>query len=392
MAKSNKLFMFTNMAMYFVTGMTVLSLSAELPLLAKSYALGTDLTGLLMTIFMAGYLLFNLITGILASRLGRRTMLVLAALAIGSGFGLLTLLQTRVFLYALVFLAGSGVGIFNNLINVLVSEATNGSSASINVVHTCYATGAFVAPLVVVAFTSLDFTFKAPLLFVAVLSLALLPMIAFMPLHPPVQTAPAKQGQNPLRFLRDPNFYLFFFILFFYVGSENGLNSWVPTFLSEQGLFSLEQAQTLLSVFWVVMIIGRLLVASISKKKSNVALLLLSTCGFALFATLFILLKVPVLLVITVVLLGFSMAGIFTLTISQASYLVIGSNVASGLLLASGGVGSMVVPLGVGVLGKAVSLTAGMWYLAGAVGIMTLLSLSYALRAKTGKGAPEKDR
>lgn len=374
--KEKKRFMIGNMYLYLVTGILVLCISAIQLNLREEYSLTQSQGGLLISLQATGYLITNLLGGHLAILTGRKPLLYLSAALMGIPYALLPLVPVAspVFLYVLLFIAGLGWGIVNNLLNVTVTEVFNGDGAPLTAAHTCYAIGAFISPLLVSAFFSGAGKWRGAAITIALLCFSLFLSLRLTPI-PEKSASESKQQANSMTFLKDLRFYIFFFIFFLYVGSENAFSGWIVSYLVKFPFFTERLAQTMLSLLWVLMIIGRMLTAALARKL-NGPLFTASICtGYAIMSAILLLSPSPYVKIASIVLMGLCMAGVFSISMSNASDLVIGSGLAGGLLLSAGGFGSIVLPYVAGGIADSSNLTSGMWFLAGMVVLLALLSI-----------------
>jgi len=174
-----------------------------------------------------------------------------------------------------------------------------------------------------------------------------------------------KQGKNTKEnksydFLKNLDFYISSGILFFYVGVEFAVNGWIVTYLIDAGLMNTSLAQKILSLLWVVIIFGRLFSAYISQTMNKKTIILASSTGVMLFFALFLLSSSTWAIVITILGLGFCLAGIFPTTVSNAGEIVKDSDLAMGTLLALGGLGGIIMPYITGVVAESKGIVGGM--------------------------------
>lgn len=375
-ASQKKRFMAGNMYLYFVTGLLVLCTSAIQLYLRQEYHLTQGQGGLLISVQAAGYLITNLISGHLSILTGRKNLLYIAAVMMAVSYGLLIFIPVSMpfLLYVLLFFAGLGWGINNFLLNVSITETFHGQGGPLTMAHTCYAIGAFVAPLMVAAFVPSSFGWRGAAVVVAVLSFTLLLSIKFMPV-PEKSKEESKAQANSMTFLKDIRFYIFFMIFFLYVGSENGFSGWIVSYLIQNPFFSGGLAQSMLSMLWIVMIVGRIITSAVAHKMNGTVYAMCISIGYVIMASVLLLTGSPYLMIGAIALMGLCMAGIFSMTMSNASDIVMGSGIASGLLLSAGGFGSIALPYVTGSIADSSSLKTGMWSIVAAVAVMAILSI-----------------
>lgn len=379
----NRRFIAGSMYSFLITGAMVLMTSALLNFLMKEYRLAFDQGGLLLSFLAAGSIISNFLSGALAEKIGHKATLVISAVCYFAGYTGLTLLPPLGVLQALLFVAGLGWGSFNNLINYLMTMATGGDGRKILAVHTMYSIGAFLAPLLLGVAISIGWSWRVPAGLVAVLSLILIGMMLIMPVPSADKAVSSKAGS--FAFLRKWRFYLYMLLLFTYVGTESGYNGWVVSYLTKAQLFADADAQFLLSVMWVAMIIGRISIALLARKNRTAMILLFEGIGVTAGAILLLAAGQPVVLASAVVLIGLSLSACYGMVLANASDLVAESSVVSGLMMSLGGIGATVLPLLVGIFAEKSGISTGMIILVISSGVLLLLSfINFIAHRKVG--------
>lgn len=357
--KINKLFFLSCCYSYFINGMLVLMTGSILTYLMADYNLTYNQAGLLVSVQAIGNLLAGLFSGVVIHFLGRRKAMISIAILFSIGFGGIIFTSSPTLLFFLMFLSGMGWGINNNLLNVLVSEATDGDSGYANLLHMSFAVGAFLSPLMVSAFIGWNISWKVAVAFIAIASITLIFVFIKIPLKDSVEKETGKPGLS-FDFLKDPKYFLYMAIFFCYVGAETGLNAWIISYLVQQGIMTIDKAPLMLSLLWVAIIVGRITVAYISKYVRKELLLAGISMGMFIFVGLFLFNKDPRLTMVLMIAIGLSMAGIYPTTVANASYILTGAGMASGILFAGGGLGASVVPYIAGAIAEHNGILAGL--------------------------------
>jgi MFS family permease len=108
-------------------------------------------------------------------------------------------------------------------------------------------------------------------------------------------------------------------LLFLYCISETIIATWSPTFLRTIRMLEIQTASLAVSVFWIAIFTGRMIVSFIAGKvKSNYIMLILSAIGIVSMA-LFVFAKTIFFIFIAIGFAGLGCSGIITLGISSAS-------------------------------------------------------------------------
>ncbi|NMB08436.1 MAG: MFS transporter [Tissierellia bacterium] len=359
MDKNNKILKGCYFA-FFVNGMASLMLGAILPSLLIDFNIGYDKGGMLLAFQSTGNLIASFLGGIIASQLGRKNSIVLLSTIGVLGFAGMIFTQSPTILLILFFMAGISRGGVSNFNNTLVNEISDGAPGPLNILHTFFAVGAFMAPFIASWFVKIGLDWKYSIGLITILSTIMVLIFISMNI-----IDVEKQGKNTKEnksydFLKNLDFYISSGILFFYVGVEFAVNGWIVTYLIDAGLMNTSLAQKILSLLWVVIIFGRLFSAYISQTMNKKTIILASSTGVMLFFALFLLSSSTWAIVITILGLGFCLAGIFPTTVSNAGEIVKDSDLAMGTLLALGGLGGIIMPYITGVVAESKGIVGGM--------------------------------
>ena len=382
--KIDKGFFLTCCYSYFINGLIVLMTGSILTYLMADYDLSFNQVGLLVSMQAMGNLLTGLFSGVIIHFLGRKKAMLSISILFTVGFGGIIFTSSPYVLFALLFLTGAGWAINNNLINVLVSEGTGGDSGYSNILHMSFAIGAFISPLMISAFSAWGINWRVAVGLVSLGAASLILVFLRLPVEEVETVEDDQQSGMKLSFdfLKDPKYFLYMAIFFCYVGAEIGLNSWLITYLVQQGLMEIDKAPLMLSALWVAIIFGRIVVAYISKFIRKDLLLAGISISMFVFIALFLLNKDPKYTFILMVAIGLSMAGIYPTTVANASYILTGAGLASGVLFAGGGLGASVVPYIAGAIAENNGILAGLISTLVVVFILVVLSLVNVVASK----------
>ncbi len=372
--KMDKLFFLSCCYSHFINGLLALMTGAILAYLMEDYGLTYNQGGLLISMQAIGILLAVLFSGVIVHFLGRRITLVSVGILFSIGFGGLILTSSPILLFVFIFLTGIGWGINSNLLNVLVSEATDGDSGYINILHMSFAVGAFMAPIMISLFRGQEISWKVPVALVALASISVALLFLKIPIEEPVKQQKVKINFS-FDFLKDPKYMIYLMIFFCYVGAETGLNAWLISYLVQQNLMAADKAPLMLSVLWAAIIIGRMTVAYVSRYIRKDLLLAGISISAFVFISLFLLNKDPNLTMILVIAIGLSLAGIYPTNVSNASYILTGTAMATGILFAGGALGASVVPYLAGAIAEKNGILAGLISTLVVVFVMVILTI-----------------
>ncbi len=143
-----------------------------------------------------------------------------------------------------------------------------------------------------------------------------------------------------------------------------------------------EYAQMLASLLWVVILAGRLTCAYLGDKISKKILLLTTSVGTVIFYLLLLSSRNITIITIAIMGLGFSMAGIYPITISTVGGTIKKYPMSMGILLMLGGIGSIIMPTMIGALADNLGIFAGMSAIVFAIVMMMIFVLINVFRNK----------
>ena len=239
------------------------------PSLIRSIKVTFDQTdagiGVVYLVYSVAYALGSVLGGQIMERIGRRTVLVGAAVLHGSGiagFGLAP--SWPLFLLAMLP-AGLGAGCLDGGSNGLVLDVyREGRGRAMNLLHVWFSVGALLAPLLIGRAVDAGLSWEAVMLLSAAplaalaLAYALVPMPSGRRTPGVKQTAAADTG--PL--LSGPLILLGVAIAS-YVAAEIGVSNWLVRFLEPAPLAT---ATLALSLMWAGATVGRLLSSAIADR------------------------------------------------------------------------------------------------------------------------------
>lgn len=388
---------------FFVNGAMVLMVGAILPYMIAEAGINYSTAGGFLSAFAIGNLLASFINPPLAAKIGRKAAVVCLCALIPTMFGVITFLPPVPFIYAAFVLIGIGRGSVSIINNVVVNDHSDGKPAALNLLHMVFAVGAFVSPFLTTFYISIGWGWRAAVYTTIVGTAVSCVLYAFMNLE--TQTAAPRKDkdkhegakdksegaanqqkekgeQKSAPFYKSPVFYVMGMLLFLYLGLENCVNGWFVTYFKSMNIMSDAYAANLVSVTWIMVMVGRLLTAKLSAKVDKRILILTNCIATALFFILLIATKNLAVITAAIAGLGFFFAGIYPTAISGAGKVVKGSNTGMSMLLAIAALGGIVTPQLVGVLADSMGLAAAVVILmVNAVGMLAMALLNFKVNA-----------
>lgn len=372
---------------FFINGMTALIMGAVMPSILTDFNIGYDRGGMLLSFQSTGNLIASFLGGIIPVYLGRKNAIVTLSSMTALGFiGMITF-KSPVFLLLPFFMTGIGRGSVSNMSNTIVNDVSDGDTRALNILHTFFAVGAFMAPFIASWFFNMNLSWKYVVGLVAIMSSIMVIVFANMEIDNArgKKTNETEKKHVSFEFLKNVDFYISSGILFFYVGVEYAVNGWIVTYLKDTGIMSTSLAQKTLSILWIIIIFGRLFSAYISKRVDKKTILLASSIGTTLFFVLFLMSSSLWAIIGCILGLGFCLAGIYPTTISNVGDVLKGSGLAMGTLLGVAGLGGIIMPYITGIVAEQKGITGGMVAISVAVVFLFLFTLANKLK-KTKEG------
>jgi fucose permease len=134
-----------------------------------------------------------------------------------------------------------------------------------------------------------------------------------------------------------------------YLGLENCVNGWFVTYFKSMGIMSDAYATNLVSVTWVMVMLGRLLTAKLSEKIHKNKLIFSYCVATAVFFILLIATGNLAVITVAIAGLGFFFAGIYPTSVSCVGKILKGSTTGMSMFLAMAALGGIVTPQLVGI-------------------------------------------
>ncbi|HHT10587.1 MAG TPA: MFS transporter [Candidatus Atribacteria bacterium] len=333
-----------------------------IPSLINEFGMSFSLVGALFFVQGVFYFISVLSSGVASDFFGKKPFLLIGATLMASGLIAFILGRNEISLFFSIALIGTGVGALDGGLNGLFIDISGDQKGiGLGLLHMCFGIGALSGPLI--------FTFASVSLLnwrLAFLFTACLPILFFLLLFPIHLSKVGKE--ETMRFsdvtmlLKNRIIIQLLLLLFVYVGAEQVIAGWLPTYLINTRNVSHSIGSFTLSLFFIGLTIGRLLTGLISDKVGYSRTLVLLSLGSAVFFALVFTIQAINPVVIIFILLGFFLSGIYPTVMAQAgSIFPQYSGTISGVLTAAGGIGGMLMPLGMGLVSEYAGLQVGLF-------------------------------
>jgi fucose permease len=353
-----KRFLITTHIVFVLVGIATTMLGPILPLLARHWHLSDGKVGLFFVAQFLGGFLGSIASTELVRRFSLHATIRAGLLVIAGG---VALVNTPILPLSLVAFAvyGIGIGFCSPTITAAVGEAApERRAALLNMLNFVWTVGAISAPgLLSVALAHDKIGVAGALL---ILAAVLVPAAFAFPRI--AATAPQKEKHPPLPPGAMKLIVTTGVLIFLYVGIENGVSGWLPTFSMRAHGFDTRHTAFLQATFWTALLAGRFGATWILQLLSEKRLLTVSMLGALVGTTGVLYCRGTEVLFVSVAVVGLGLAPIFPTAIAVLSNSLAGqSGTKLGWMFAAAGLGGAVLPPCIGALSSfSQSLRTGM--------------------------------
>lgn len=333
---------------FIALGLTAAVLGPTLPGLADQTGSQIGQIGILFTAQALGNMVSSLVSGRLFDRVPGHPLIAIQTVVIALMLALTPFVDQLVWLAAIMFIIGVGMGTLDVGCNTLLVWLWRHSVAPrLNALHFFFGVGALIAPIVaaqVIARTGdIDATY-----WLLALLLVPLPFVFFRLPSPAHHHAANRLAATPPPLIP---LLLLIAIFFFYVGAEMGFGGWIYTYAVETNLATAAAAGYLTALFWGALTLGRLLTIPIASRIRPRHLLIVDIAGMFVSLGLLVMSDSASLMVwIAAFGMGLAAANVFPTLVSMAEHNMPITGSTTRWFLVGASLGSIVIPYLIGQL------------------------------------------
>ena len=328
-------------------------LGVLLPSILTTYNLTPATVTLLFLSQVTGYAIAALTSSLLSSRVGLARMLLIAAIILTSALSIYAFTTHWFVMVATGTLLGLGIGLIDAGINTFIASSQDNANL-MGLLHAFYGIGALLGPALATLLLTLGINWRYVYLVIAgVVGLTIVGMLwavwhNYQPMTVRVAASGTDAKANLSLALRKPTVLVAGMFLLIYVGTEASLGNWAYTVQSVSRGTPAWIAGYSVSGYWLGLTLGRFATGQMVKYLGAVR-----TVDFSLMlllAGLGIWWLVPPGQLLSLPLIGFSLAAIYPITIWLMPQRVPSSIVpaAIGFLSSVGSLGAATIPTGLG--------------------------------------------
>lgn len=376
----------------FMIGMVALEIGVLLPYLMQSLHMNYTLAGRMLSLFAIGNFLASPMNSMLLPILGPKKIVLIFSSLTPLCFLALIHLHSVAFLYVIVMMIGVARRTISIYVYSVANHQTDGKSMQVFGLSIIFAVGALAAPLITSFLLALGLEWRQVVVLFVILTL-LVPILFGLQKESEIRPKINKSTKAYTRhsiYYKNTSFYLIGMIMFFYIGLENCVNGWFVRYFKDMNIMSDTYANTLVSITWLFVIIGRVSSTYLSTRVQKKRLIFIHCLCASAFFLLLISTKELSVITVSIVGLGFFCAGIYPMCIASIRSILNGSTSGMAMLLAIAALGGIITPQFVGVLADQIGLTTAIVYLVFHMICMIVFSAIYygkrALSINQGNG------
>jgi fucose permease len=372
---SPRYLMVTACAGLFTFGITTSFLGATLPELSARSGFDLARSGTLFSFLYLPQVPMVFLAGPLIDRFGKKLVLAVGFLCSAVALVGMAYAPSYAAVGALLVLLGLGASSAMAAANTLIPDLyPENPSSALNLGNVFFGVGAVFFPWLATLMARKSLV--GTLWFIALL-VGSVAFLALLQKFPPASMASGFDWGQAFSLMVHPTVIILAFVLFFYSSLEISTAGWVRTFLEKDLAVPARNSTIILTTFWIMMMLGRLIASQVVKKIRGPQLVLICSVGAIIGLTVTALSTNMVIATVGIVLCGLCYAPVFPTTAGTAStYFAKIFGTVFGMLMALALFGGAVVPPTIGLIAQQHSVRSGLWLL---VAIAVLLFITQAI-------------
>lgn len=250
-----------------------------LPEIMRQFGVRETAAGILLASGSLGFMAGCLLGGFVTDEVGLKPVLITTWVGVAAALAGCALAGSFVLLMIAYACLGIASGVLETGLNILPAQV-GGGAGLMNVIHMGFGVGALSAPAIAGYALETGLGWRLPYLLVAAVPIVLL--LWALPVSMPAAPRHTlhEQRQPILKLLRHPLVLLSAAGLLFYVAAELSISNWIVLFMGQRFELPPMQASLSLSVYWGLILVGRLLQGPLSQRFSLPALVVTSSVAF----------------------------------------------------------------------------------------------------------------
>jgi fucose permease len=364
-------------ANFIVFGAGAIVIGATVPKILREFAWDYVVMGMVLGTGSVGYFVSTFLCGVAVRGWGPRRVIVGGLVVQATGLLLFGGMPGVAFNLVAVALIGMGEGGTEVVTNYcMVRLEPSGQSRLMNLMHAAFPLGAIAASLLMGLLLDNEVAWQAMFRALAVLCLGLALVLSRQPFTGMASPADSRSSRAAVAsLLRRPLLVLLALIVLLYVGAEVGLSNWIAEYYVRALGATLATGAAMVSVIWLGLLIGRLLLSALYTGRSQEHLLLLLTGLTTLCLAGALSMDSPWWAGVLFWATGLGLSAIYPIVIVLVGvHFPAEQGLAIGLVSTAGGIGSFGFPFAMSALANAYGLLVGFMFYAGLCVLMTLVA------------------
>lgn len=321
-----------------------------------------------------GYFSSTFLCSILLRRWGPRLVICGGLILQGLGlayFGYTSLFWTNLMAMALIGLGQGGTEVVTNYCLVRIEQ--DGRSNLMNFMHAAFTAGAIIGPLVVGQLIERGLPWQYAFQGLAAISWANACIFYFQPFKDLFCAANNERTHRALgNLLGQPLLLFLTLVILLYVGVEIGVSNWISEYFVQVADTSAATGAYMVSLFWVGLLVGRLLVAALYRGQRQ-ALFLFGMCLFSTLSLALALFDAGIAWrAACFFACGMGFSAIYPVIVVLAGrYYPDEQELAIGIISTGGGLGAFAFPFAMAALSDLLGVEQAFWFYAGTAAAMS---------------------
>lgn len=345
----------------FTFAINLTMISTLLEGMRKTYSLGISQSGFIFTVNFTGFVGFVLIGGYFADRHGKKLILIISTFCFSLLLLLVTFSPNFTVLCILMFLIGGFGGIIESMTMAVLSDMnTKNAVFYVNLSQVCFGVGAIAGPILAGYAISSGYGWQACYAALSVVVFIFSIFLCFCNI-PKIIILDSFKPISLFGCFRNSRFMHVCLCMLLYTGSEVGGWGWLCTLLNQKLNFSTSKSSLAVAVFWIAMTAGRFLCGALASNINLRTLIITLAFSSSVLTAVSCLITNEAIIWVIIALIGLAYSSQYPFLISFGSRQTTESTSTSfPMLMGFGGIGCMIVPYLMGIIGSAASMNLSM--------------------------------
>ena len=239
-----------------------------IPVFKESFNANNTSMGIMLSSCSLGYIIFTYVGGILCEKLGQRKVILLGLTIIIGSTVMIASSNIYIMLLVGMFLLNMGIAFGCIAINTLIPALFVAIQAiMMNIAHCSYGFGSTIGQFTIGRILDSGIGWRS--VFYGIAAMFVIVVLVFLLIKIPSIESEHKETGEKIKnkdVFKEKYVYIYAFALGTYIFAEMGMSNWIVNFLMESYNFTSSIGATFLSVFFLLLTIGRLFGGFVAEK------------------------------------------------------------------------------------------------------------------------------